>query len=190
MGAELDHGQYRSRGHWNISFPGDSRFGALSETSHPPLKLPMNWLTKIAAVMIVVALGGLGFAVLYSFDPSRTAWYPPCLLHQYTGWHCPGCGSTRMLHAMSHGDLSAAIGFNPLLVAAIGLSPLLIWRRHLRRAPKLSAWLTRSAIVVVIAFGVLRNIPYHPFTLLAPRAPRVESRHVAGEPADSPETLP
>lgn len=83
---------------------------------------------------------------------------------------------TRAAHASLHGDLAAAFRFNPvgmvlfpLAMAGIGFE-LLAWVRErpnsfrLNVGPKISY----TIAFVVIAFWILRNIPYWPFTLLAP----------------------
>lgn len=101
---------------------------------------------------------------------------PPCLLHKWTGLHCPGCGGTRAFRALSHGDLVTAIGMNPFAVAlmfAVALITLRIsWEAVFpeKRWPRLAisdrwAWLI---VVVMLLFAVLRNLPWWPFTLLAP----------------------
>jgi len=83
---------------------------------------------------------------------------PVCPIHQLTGLNCPGCGATRALHQLVHGHVGAAVGFNPLVI--IGL-PFLGW---ILTRP---GWLW-AAVTVVVMFGVVRNIPAYPFTLLAP----------------------
>src|SRR4051794_8882384 len=72
---------------------------------------------------------GLGAAAaagwVAAVDPSEPGHYPTCPFLFLTGWYCPGCGSLRCLHALSHGDVGAAVSFNPLtvvgLLAVIGL---------------------------------------------------------------------
>lgn len=100
---------------------------------------------------------------------------PPCRLHEATGLHCPGCGGTRCLHALSRGDLAAALSSNVLIIGlavAGGLALLVLslrewagWPRRLPAFRTLHAWLLIGAIV---AFGILRNLPQWPFHLLAP----------------------
>ena len=63
-------------------------------------------------------------AVLFFFDPARYAIYPVCPWHALTGWDCPGCGTLRALHQLTHGNLAAAWRLNPLTVA---LLPVGLW---------------------------------------------------------------
>jgi hypothetical protein len=109
------------------------------------------------------------------FNPVGSGFYPPCVFHQLTGLYCPGCGSTRALHQLVNGHPSAALAMNPLLVIML---PLIIYAflsyallgirgRGLPRIfvhPKL----IKLLLFIVVAFGVLRNLPFHPFNLLAP----------------------
>ena len=128
---------------------------------------------SVRALLILSAAAAL--FVLFRFDPARNDFFPDCLFHTLTGLHCPGCGSTRAVHQLLQGHVGAALALNPLLVLLI---PLLLgawllqkWRRTNGRpnAPLFShprvGW---TIAVVVIAFGVLRNVPVDPFTRLAP----------------------
>lgn len=123
------------------------------------MKLPQPW---VALAMLAVALAGAG--MLYALDPETSRLFPPCPSRWLTGWHCPGCGTLRALHQLLNGNLVAALSFNPLAVLSM---PLLAWMSvrppwvmH-RHAP----WVVLG---VVTAYGVLRNIPVWPLTLLAP----------------------
>ena len=51
------------------------------------------------------------------------AWYwlrsglptPVCLFHEFTGWPCPGCGATRCVRNVMHGDLITGFLMNPMV---------------------------------------------------------------------------
>jgi len=127
--------------------------------------------------LLIVAVVALlaGTVTLLALDPAESSLFPPCPFHALTGLHCPGCGSTRALHRLLHGDVGAALGLNALMVLAIpllayaGLSRLVesVFGRPLPGVPRptVSAW---AALALLIAFGVLRNLPFEPFTCLAP----------------------
>jgi hypothetical protein len=114
-------------------------------------------------VYAAVSAGIAASAVmLYVLDPATTKVYPPCPLRWVTGFLCPGCGSLRALHRLLHGEVVAALQMNPLLVALGPMAIAVGWRRWLNRP-----WLGWTALVTVVAYGVLRNVPWGPFTLLA-----------------------
>lgn len=58
------------------------------------------------------AVLGLALAARLGLRP------PPCLFHLATGYPCPGCGSTRAMLQLAHGNFSAALAFNPLITVA------------------------------------------------------------------------
>ncbi|WP_396615879.1 DUF2752 domain-containing protein [Lysobacter soli] len=123
---------------------------------------------RTAVVGATAVLTLLGVAVLRVFQPA-SLW--PCVFHAVTGLHCPGCGLTRMLHALAHGDVARAWSMNPLAMIALPLLAAMLAQWWLAR-PLLPAWLDRYAhdgrvwIVALIAFGVLRNLPM--FAWMAP----------------------
>ncbi len=126
----------------------------------------------------LVAVAGIalvGAAVLFLFAPESSALYPPCPFHLLTGLHCPGCGSLRAVHHLTHGRLGVALDYNPLLVLSL---PLLgygwaaaLWTRFGgRRLPAVPTGpcAVRAYLGLLLAFWVLRNLPWPPFTVLAP----------------------
>jgi hypothetical protein len=126
------------------------------------------------AVLLALLVPLLG-VVLYSYPPTESSYYPRCLLHQLTGWHCAGCGTARALHALLHGQIGQALGYNALLVLAL---PFLIvwglvrwWNALLERNTPLwrpPVWSVAAFAVLILAYSVVRNVPCYPFTLLAP----------------------
>jgi hypothetical protein len=125
--------------------------------------------TTLAGVLI---LGLAAAAVLFFFDPSQMSFYPGCPFHRLTGLDCPGCGSTRAMHALLHGRLAVALHFNAMLILSLPLFAWLglraIWSGIKGRPPvafqPFWVWLYLAAWV---AFGILRNLPFQPFTSFA-----------------------
>ncbi len=121
-------------------------------------------------ILAFVAAGIL----LWYVDPNQVGNpLPPCPFHWLTGLYCPGCGATRALHALFHGDLEKAFSMNPLFVLALPIVLLLM----LHHATKLPARLivlanffsdARPWAWILISYAVLRNLPWYPFNLLAP----------------------
>jgi hypothetical protein len=101
-------------------------------------------------------------------DPDEGGHYPACPFLALTGLYCPVCGSLRAVHALAHGDLTAAVGLNVLTVA--GLAALVgLWVGRVARVaggagaldarPTLPRWAGPAVLVTAVVFGVLRNLP-------------------------------
>jgi hypothetical protein len=130
--------------------------------------------TQKSGVFIVLGLLVLA-ALIFAFDPSRICLFPSCLFHDLTGLYCPGCGATRATHQLLHGHLLEAIRFNALVVLlAPSLLGALLWERLSERRARpwsvnqLSPFLVWTLVSAVLLFGVARNIPLYPFTVIAP----------------------
>ena len=124
------------------------------------------------AKLELLALGLFLFAaatacvVVLKFPPGSPAAQrlPKCLFHEWTGLYCPGCGGTRALYALLHGDLKTSLHENLLLIpAGLTAAALIAFPRIVLRRP-----VAVAIIAVVVGFAVLRNIPCEPFTALAP----------------------
>ncbi len=122
-------------------------------------------------------LGSTGLLLLRLFDPATSGIFPPCPFHALTGLYCPGCGSLRAIHQLLRGNLGTAWAMNPLTVI---LMPFLLYGlaseglRVLRGRglPQIflpAIWI-QALCAVIILFGIARNVPIHPFNLLAPGA--------------------
>jgi hypothetical protein len=138
-------------------------------------------LRKRQGMATLAVLGLMGAWVLRSFDPATSGVFPPCPVHYLTGFYCPGCGSLRALHQLLHGNLHAAWALNPLTVALLPFVLYSLCSEALRilagrELPQLfvpAKWI-RALCVVIILFGIARNLPIHPFNLLAPTATLVQ----------------
>lgn len=113
-------------------------------------------------------------AVLFVYDPARGGYYPVCYFHRWTGLLCPGCGGLRAAHQILHWNWGAAWRLNPLLVcglplgAAAGAYRLWARMRHPERSMKLRPGWLWGALFVIVAFGILRNLPVAAHVSLAP----------------------
>jgi hypothetical protein len=119
-------------------------------------------------------VGGLTLAAtayVAAVDPNRPGHYLVCPLLTLTGLYCPACGGLRAVHDLTHLDLARAWSMNPLLVLVAPFA-VLAWGRWLARAcgssrwqvtpasSRRSSWLAAAALVVVLAYAVLRNLPW------------------------------
>lgn len=126
----------------------------------------LPWLGPAALTLAAL----LVVAVLTQADPyAADSLLPGCPFHALTGLFCPGCGATRAVHALIHGNPALALRMNLLATLALPLLPLMVWR-GLRGPFRGTAWLTdaRPWLALVLAFTLLRNLPVMPFLLLAP----------------------
>jgi hypothetical protein len=103
---------------------------------------------------LAVAIAGAGLLVLYRFDPVTTRGFPQCVFHALTGLQCPGCGTTRALHALLHGNVPAAWHFNAaLFVVAPFVVTAHVWPEF--RTHRATAW---AAVAFTMAWWVGRNV--------------------------------
>ena len=138
----------------------------------------MPWLRNNIEdwVKVVLLILGAVFIVIYTlFDPSEVGIFPKCPLFATTGIYCPGCGSQRAVHSFLHGDIVAGLKHNWLIaLLVVILSYMLIIEIALRffnyRIHNLlhKSSVTKSILILVLLFWILRNIPLYPFSMLAP----------------------
>jgi len=128
-------------------------------------------MTKVAQVSIAIAVIAVGAVLLFCVEPARVWFLPKCMFHELTGMYCPGCGMTRATHHLLHGHILTALHCNAIFTLALPCVVAYgIWRwtgqpeRALSWRP-VYVWLLLGVVAV---FGIVRNIPIHPFTLLAP----------------------
>jgi hypothetical protein len=104
-------------------------------------------------------------AVVFFFNPGTHGFYPVCMFHSLTGLNCPGCGATRALYALLHGNFMLALKDNALFVMLLAV--LTIWStrlafRKLKKQPdafNVPPKFLWTLLVVGIVFAVVRNLP-------------------------------
>jgi len=137
-----------------------------------PFIRPVRVLPAAILPWSVALAAAIGCAVVAAADPTHPgSGLPGCPFKALTGWDCPGCGSSRMLYSLLHGDLAAAARYNALALVAV---PFLLWRWLLwvRAArggrsvvPVRLPGVVWSALPFVVgAWWLVRNLPFAPFT--------------------------
>ena len=126
---------------------------------------------RLTALLIWLSIA-LGATYLFIFEPGRTGFFPACPFRTLTGFTCPGCGSTRGLHRLLHGDIVSALEFNPLMVLSL---PFLLYALVRYTAAAVSGrplqrhnldpkyiWMLFG---VIMSFWIFRNTRFYPFPI-------------------------
>lgn len=113
--------------------------------------------------------------VFFVLDPNKHAIFPRCLFYSLSGAYCPGCGSQRALHNLLHLNIGGVVRHNLLFLPAGAFiiyhySRSLIDRVFKVNLPNLfykknTPWIVLAAVIL---FFIARNLPWYPFTELAP----------------------
>lgn len=119
--------------------------------------------------------GGAGAVLLFLVNPHTHQVFLPCPFRLATGLYCPFCGGLRMVHDLLHGDVLRALHDNALafpLLALAALAGLNLaigrWRGQPPVRLRPPGWMWPAVVVVLVAWTVLRNLPFAPFTALRP----------------------
>jgi len=129
-----------------------------------------------STVVLFVIFFSSAILLFFLFNPTDHSFFIPCPFNYATGYHCPGCGSQRAIHQLLHGNLSAAFWLNPLLIISL---PIIIYALGQKvynylfgTDHRVGLFYNRFFIYgffgLALLFWILRNVPFHPFSLLAP----------------------
>ena len=129
---------------------------------------------RIGLAACVVAAACATALYLYLFTPRGVPLV--CIFNLITGLYCPGCGAGRACYSILHGQFVDAFCYNPLMtlilpfiglyIAARAVDWVITGGNHIDK--RINVKFLTGVLVVVVIYGVLRNIPVFPFTLLAP----------------------
>ena len=120
-------------------------------------------------------LAGAATGFLYLVNPHAHQVFLPCPFRLITGLYCPFCGGLRMVHDLAHGQLVAALHDDALALPLLAIA-VLAWLnvavgswlgRPVVRVRR-PGWLWPAVVVVLVAWTILRNLPFGPFTALRP----------------------
>lgn len=123
----------------------------------------------------MLLLFGVVAFIYFTINPSEVNFMPKCPLYSTTGVYCPGCGSQRALHDLLHLNIKEVIGHNLLFLLGLFIIAyhfIIEGMNHFKKT-KVNNLLYHPKtpiviLIIIILFWILRNIPYYPFTLLAP----------------------
>lgn len=118
------------------------------------------WLRFHLADFLIV--GTWAFAILFAIWIEHRSGIPVnlCVFKRLTGFPCSGCGSTRAVLALSHGDIAQAARLNPLTVGLIFGFPLWVlvrlatrlWMKHDGSSVRVNQWVL--ILLMLIAVGL------------------------------------
>ena len=126
----------------------------------------MTGTTRSRIVLLMpTAIAFAAVAILLGFPPELYGFYPHCPIHQYLHILCPGCGTTRALVALLHGNLSEALHLNALttlLTPVATIYAAACYRRILMRRPLHLPEPPHAAVYATLAatafFTIARNL--------------------------------
>ena len=129
----------------------------------------MNKSNKLAFISIAAVL----LLLLYFFVEPKNGNLPECLFHKFTGFYCPGCGVQRSFHSLLNGHFLKAIDFNLLFILFL---PMIIYfmlwfvlgKQHSKHSFIYDPRFSWAVLIIFISFWILRNLPFAPFSWLAP----------------------
>ena len=67
-----------------------------------------GWIFIGLFAALLFILYGLHFPLLHTV--------PPCMFHALTGLYCPGCGGTRAVFALLHGQVIRSLYYHPIVL--------------------------------------------------------------------------
>ena len=137
-------------------------------------RMRKSWKLRLGLSVCAAAAACAGALYLYFMGPKNIPL--PCVFYSVTGLYCPGCGAGRACYSILHGQFLNAFCYNPLMTILLPLIGLYIADRMVdwiitggnQIDRKINVKFITWVLVIVVVYGVLRNIPVFPFTLMAP----------------------
>ena len=111
-----------------------------------------------------LALHAAAYGFFAARDPYSDTIFPPCIVLHLFGVQCSGCGGTRAMYSLLHGDVATSLAMNPIVVAgyitlAVSLVGAILWQRGRRRSSQVLYWIAGTVTVGAILWsGLIRNL--------------------------------
>lgn len=126
----------------------------------------LKGLLKNAGIILLIGIIYFIFVKIVGFGI-------PCVLNLITGLHCPGCGISRMFISLASFDFKAAFSYNAFVMTVGPIAAIFVIRHYViyilkgsQKSDKFETVFLVICLILMIIFGILRNIPY--FSFLAP----------------------
>ena len=119
--------------------------------------------SKMKLILILIS-----FLIIYFILSELLDVGIPCLFYEITGYYCPGCGITRLLFSLLKLDFYQAFRYNPLIFILIIITGIywlvkFILKKFINISIEIPNYVYYILLVIVIIFGILRNIPMFDF---------------------------
>lgn len=119
--------------------------------------------SKMKLILILIS-----FLIIYFILSELLDVGIPCLFYEITGYYCPGCGITRVLFSLLKLDFYQAFRYNPLIFILIIITGIywlvkFILKKFINISIAIPNYVYYILLVIVIIFGILRNIPMFDF---------------------------
>ena len=119
--------------------------------------------SKMKLILILIS-----FLIIYFILSELLDVDIPCLFYEITGYYCPGCGITRLLFSFLKLDFYQAFRYNPLIFILIIITGIywlvkFILKKFMNISIEIPNYVYYILLVIVIIFGILRNIPMFDF---------------------------
>ncbi len=119
--------------------------------------------SKMKLILILIS-----FLIIYFILSELLDVGIPCLFYEITGYYCPGCGITRLLFSFLKLDFYQAFRYNPLIFILIIITGIywlvkFILKKFMNISIEIPNYVYYILLVIVIIFGILRNIPMFDF---------------------------
>ena len=119
--------------------------------------------SKMKLILILIS-----FLIIYFILSELLDVGIPCLCYEITGYYCPGCGITRLLFSLLKLDFYQAFRYNPLIFILIIITGIywlvkFILKKFMNISIEIPNYVYYILLIIVIIFGILRNIPMFDF---------------------------
>ena len=119
--------------------------------------------SKMKLILILIS-----FLIIYFILSELLDVGIPCLFYEITGYYCPGCGFTRVLFFLLKLDFYQAFRYNPLIFILIIITGIywlvkFILKKFMNISIEIPNYVYYILLIIVIIFGILRNIPMFDF---------------------------
>ena len=115
----------------------------------------------IWGLIVLFASVILGYTFFRFLLPHLTA---PCIFLFVTGLYCPGCGGTRAVEALFHGEIFLSLWSHPRVLYTVALYVAFMGSHTLElfipdfKALKFHSWYVYGALGIVIVNCIIKNI--------------------------------